>query len=1009
MRKLLPDLQPNTVYLIQMRTRYNGLVSDWSRMFELETLKDEVKPNPVTDLSGVMNEGNLSLAWVPPTENEDGTPVDDLRDYVVTIGPVPADASWPLQTIIVEGNRASFSKEDNAAAFGTYRASLTVSVQARDITGNLSVPTTITIAKPKPSAPTGLTWSAVKNAFSGTWTPPTTNVDGSPFTDSDGFEVKVIYNVTNVRTYSVPSTTFDFSFEQNKAAFAGTARTPLTLEVRARDSVGQLSAPVTATAGNPIPVAPVIDTVNTVATTSGILVKWTPSPDDDVVAYNLYVASASTGAGTLQATIGGKDTKQYTLETVAYSQDHFIYLTAIDDFGSESLQSNRTGALRPASPFTVDTTAPANATGVTLTTPTGRTTLQTAAVQLNWTAPADTDLAGYHIRYARSDDGSTTSTRIWQYVDVPKISSPYVIENLVSEKQYVAQIQPYDTMINTPAWSGTEIGPATATKSNIVASEFQSSISIITGGTLRSADYTASPDGGPTPGTGWLLQSSGLDIQGGSVNAAVIKTGVLRSTLNITDPLKGEVGQPLWSINLQGNMSINDAQVRGKIVVGSATATGNVNIASYNYGGSGSQWAIKGDGTFDIKGGTGANSVRLSNSGLFAYDSSNVQRVAITSSGTFAFSTTNGGVQFDDNGLRVISGATTMVDLNRNGNATFNGTVYATAGSIAGWSITSNNLYSSSISLRPDLAAIYVGSGSATVGMRAGYGLWAGASEYFNSPSFSVSTAGALYSVSGQIAGFTINGASGLYAGANSSRVQIEPGWGVWTGANSRDSAPWYARNDGYMYARSGKLGGWYLTDTFLYSDYGEGGTLYLSANTGAITGGVITGTVFRTAASGQRIEMRGDSNFGSIDTLRFYGLSNSGWVDLRGWMGTVGGDGFYINGATQIGNINSAIYQVGKRRATGNGMSWQERVRSGSFSHTTDGLGRIYHGYETPMDISPTAIQVTLHDPYVYWIAARDQYGFTIQVAYGTGPNVGQTPGAGAIVGGNYYAEAFA
>jgi hypothetical protein len=965
-------------------------------MFELETWKDEVAPNPVTALSGVMNEGNLSLSWVAPTNNTDGSAVDDLKDYVVTIGPVPADPSWPLKTIITEGNRASFSKEENAAAFGTYRASLTINVQARDITGNLSAPANLTIAKPKPKAPTGLVWAAVKNSFSATWTPPSQNVDNSPFTDSDGYEVKVIYATTNVRTYYTNSTSFDFSYEQNKAAFSGTARTPLDIQVRARDSVGQLSDPVTATAGNAIPTAPVITSAT--ATTSGIIVKWTPSPDEDVWGYRLYVASTAGGAGTLQATIDGRLTTQYTHETVAYGTDHFIYMTAVDEFGSESVESNRTAAIRPVSPFTVDTNAPGAATGVTLTTPSGRTTLQTAAVQLNFTAPADSDLAGYHIRYARSDDGSTSGTRVWQYIDTPVISSPYIIENLVSEKNYVAQIQPYDTMINAPAWPGTEAGPATATKSNIVASEFQSSISIITGGTLRSADYNAGA------GTGWLLQSSGLDIQGGNVNARVITAGTLKSNVNVT---YDGTTQPAWSLNVGGNMSVNDAEVRGKIVVGNSASTNkaNISIASYNYGASGSQWAIKGDGTFDIKGGgTGANSIQLGSTGLYAYDSSNVQRVAITSSGTFSFSTTNGGVQFDDNGLRVISGATTMVDLNRNGNATFNGTVYANAGAIAGWSITTNNLYSSSISLRPDLAAIYVGSGASTVGMRAGYGLWAGASEYFNSPSFSVSTSGALNSTSGTIAGFTINGASGLYAGANSTRVQMEPGWGIWTGANSRDSAPWYARNDGYMVARYGKIGGWNLTDTYLYSD---SGSLTLSGQTGSITGGTITGTVFRTASSGQRIEMRGDSNFGSIDTLRFYGYNDSGWVDLRGSMGTVGGNGFYINGDTQIGNLQSTIFQVGRRRAMGT-MSTSERVRAGSFSHTTDANGRIYHGYDTYMDQSPTVVQITLHDPYIFWIVARDQYGFTIQVAYATGVNHGLTPGAGAVVGGNYYAELF-
>jgi hypothetical protein len=206
------------------------------------------------------------------------------------------------------------------------------------------------------------------------------------------------------------------------------------------------------------------------------------------------------------------------------------------------------------------------------------------------------------------------------------------------------------------------------------------------------------------------------------------------------------------------------------------------------------------------------------------------------------------------------------------------------------------------------------------------------------------------------------------------------------------------------MVARYGKIGGWNLTDTYLYSD---SGSLTLSGQTGSITGGTITGTVFRTASSGQRIEMRGDSNFGSIDTLRFYGYNDSGWVDLRGSMGTVGGNGFYINGDTQIGNLQSTIFQVGRRRAMGT-MSTSERVRAGSFSHTTDANGRIYHGYDTYMDQSPTVVQITLHDPYIFWIVARDQYGFTIQVAYATGVNHGLTPGAGAVVGGNYYAELF-
>ena len=56
-------------------------------------------------------------------------------------------------------------------------------------------------------------------------------------------------------------------------------------------------------------------------------------------------------------------------------------------------------------------------------------------------------------------------------------------------------------------------------------------------------------------------------------------------------------------------------------------------------------------------------------------------------------------------------------------------------------------------------------------------------------PSFSVDTDGLLTSKAGLIAGFTIDGTEGLYAGTGATRVQMKPGVGIWMGATTWASA----------------------------------------------------------------------------------------------------------------------------------------------------------------------------------------------------------------------------
>lgn len=944
MRMLLKGLEPHQIYIVQLRTVLGERKSDYSRSFELHTLKDEIAPNPVTSLSAVFNEGNLSIAWVPPTHSSDGSELTDLKDYRVTIGPSPADPILLPKEFFVDSNRFEFTKEMNTALFTTYKTSLVITVQARDLVGNLSTFTPLVKAKPRPSAPTGLAWNSVGNAFAGTWVAPTTNVDGSQFTDLDGYDVTVVYAVNSRKTYRVPVAKFDFSYEQNKADFGGvnqTAKTPLTLEVRARDSVGQLSDPISLEAGNAIPLK--VTGVTGTAITDGVVVKWTPTADTDLVAYEIWSTNTPTGAGTLFGRVSAAD-REYIHQTVAYSQDHYLYVVAVDEFGSKSPDSDRTGPHRPKSPFTVDTTAPGAST-LTTGTP-ARAVTEQAAVTLTWTKPADSDLAGYQIRYSEN-----VTPRVWEYVDVAdKDATTTTIQGLRSSSIYYFQLRPYDSMINTNAWPAEVAG--TSSKSTIAPVELVSDIKVISGGTLRSNDYVS---GGTT---GWLLQSSGLEILGGLVNARVIKAGELRSNVNVATGLP-DAGQPLWSLNLDGNLTVRNAAVKGKIVVGNAAAGGTANdvsIASANYGGTGSQWAIKGDGTIDLKsGGTGANSLQIRSDGILGYDGGGNLRIHMNTSGQFTMATTNGGVRFDDNGIYGYSGATNTFYINRNGAAYFSGEVRAGSGAIGGWNLAGNNLYSGNLNLRSDLGMIYGGDLGNRVAMRAGEGFWAGADAWGNAP-FRVTTTGALYSFSGQIGGFNIYDA-GLWSGSASTRVQMQGGYGFWAGADSRDSAPFHVNQDGHLHARNSHIEG---------NIYAYGGDLHNLTVRGTLSGGTISGSTitggrFQTdGGSYNRVVIGPDAN---AYTGATHGIAWGG----RGWakMGT--------NYEFELGNYDGLNLTI--MRLNANGSYTFQSADSSSGYGLAHGLGIYSQG------------------PYLYdkaiWMRGPGDTNHRIQYAGGLGDGV--------------------
>jgi hypothetical protein len=117
------------------------------------------------------------------------------------------------------------------------------------------------------------------------------------------------------------------------------------------------------------------------------------------------------------------------------------------------------------------------------------------------------------------------------------------------------------------------------------------------------------------------------------INGATIKTGAIQSTSTVN--YDGSGAQPTWSLNPAGGFVVNDAVIRGKLIVGLGTnsnvSTGaapavntnaNTGIYSGNYGGSGPQWAITGDGNFTLRSSSGGAGFVFSPTALTANDGS---------------------------------------------------------------------------------------------------------------------------------------------------------------------------------------------------------------------------------------------------------------------------------------------------------------------------------------------------------------------------------------------------
>ena len=286
-----------------------------------------------------------------------------------------------------------------------------------------------TMAPQAPASPV-ITLSGTEGILS--WSPVTTNADGSPITDLAGYKVTVKSpGTSNTYVKNVGlATNMEFSLDTNRKAF-GSPRGQLYFDVVAIDSVGNESSVSTSPTVSTPPPANVTG-LSSSGLQSAISLTWDALTSPLVVGYKVYMGT--TAGFTLDTPVAEVKTNAHIQSTTMYSTDHYFKVVAVDAFGVVSAVPASTGPIRPTSPFALDTTAPAVPTGLTAV-------ISNNTMKVSWNAVSDTDLRYYIVSYRPA------GTTEWATTNVPHDQTSTVIP-VPTGVNYNVRVRTSDIMSN---------------------------------------------------------------------------------------------------------------------------------------------------------------------------------------------------------------------------------------------------------------------------------------------------------------------------------------------------------------------------------------------------------------------------------------------------------------------------------------------------------------------------------------------------------------------------------
>ena len=158
---------------------------------------------------------------------------------------------------------------------------------------------------------------------------------------------------------------------------------------------------------------------------------------------------------------------------------------------------------------------------------------------------------------------------------------------------------------------------------------------------------------------------------------------------------------------------------------------------------------------------------------------------------------------------------------------------------------------------------------------------------------------GTVYAERGDIGGFIVNMAEGLYAGDDATRVQMKPGAGFWAGHNTQLSAPFYVTQAGALHAVSGDVGSWIL-DVGLLKSAASGKRIELDQANLRIS-------IFE-ATENEKVVMGYLAGLARRDGGGNWGVGDYGFWAAQGDQLVIDGDAEYVSGDWLIQNDASYL-----------------------------------------------------------------------------------------------------
>lgn len=509
-------------------------------------LLDTTAPANVTNVARTFTGTDLVITWDKPADT-------DLSSFVITLNNGSTDKYF-TQLADTANTSQTFTLKlaDNIAAWGSAAVTISGSIKAKDFAGNVNTGTAISsiTATNNLTVPANVKLQAQVSSYTVTWDKPTftgywystvedcSTINGTfagvwSGTDSSAVINRGDYNARYVRVkhYDVFGrfasnnllTTNQATLEDNNTTGWSADGATITAVTPAYAGTYAIQATTGATSSTYTGIVPTTNTWAAVAGETYHLEGWfklsNASRSAKLIIQSLNGGTPVAAPEVLGSMVGGTWTFiQSTITTPANTTQVKIYLRSTSTtaaLSGETIQWDSIGfwagsagtwaapptthTVTPINPVSADTTAPTVVTaGLSSSSAvdTKDVSGQTVIVTANWTGVADSDVAGYKVKFSQTNNSTSAGT----VVDVPNAQgsgtgSKSAVFYGVTGQTYYWWVASYDYLNNISAWSATQTTVATtdttapATPTNLALTVKDNNINATWTGSATGTDF----------------------------------------------------------------------------------------------------------------------------------------------------------------------------------------------------------------------------------------------------------------------------------------------------------------------------------------------------------------------------------------------------------------------------------------------------------------------------------------------------------------------------------------